>query len=86
MEGLTSFEQAAVWTVLGISILGIAYAFFLRGQILAQIWEVPPCGVRYLLISGQATILYGAATFSEDVDIWVEPDKDNIQRFVQARS
>ncbi len=29
------------------------------------------CGVRYLLISGQATILYGAATFSEDVDIWV---------------
>ncbi|HEU5074658.1 MAG TPA: hypothetical protein VFU02_10800 [Polyangiaceae bacterium] len=42
------------------------------------------CGVRYLLISGQATILYGAATFSEDVDIWVEPDTDNIHRFVQA--
>ena len=42
------------------------------------------CGVRYLLISGQATILYGAATFSEDVDIWVEPDADNIQRFVRA--
>src|SRR5688572_23039590 len=41
-------------------------------------------GVRYLLISGQATILYGAATFSEDVDIWVEPDENNIQRFVQA--
>lgn len=41
-------------------------------------------GVRYLLISGQATILYGAATFSEDVDLWVEPDNDNIQRFLQA--
>lgn len=39
-------------------------------------------GVRYLLISAQATILYGAATFSEDVDIWVEPDTDSIQRFV----
>ena len=26
-------------------------------------------GVEYLLISGQATILYGAATFSEDVEI-----------------
>ena len=30
-------------------------------------------GVDYLLISGQATILYGAATFSEDVDIWLRP-------------
>ncbi|HKY39854.1 MAG TPA: hypothetical protein VJN18_28150 [Polyangiaceae bacterium] len=39
-------------------------------------------GVRYLLISGQATILYGAATFSEDVDIWLEPTDDNIGRLV----
>src|SRR5690606_5914107 len=29
--------------------------------------------VEWLLISGQATILYGAATFSEDVDLWVKP-------------
>jgi len=29
--------------------------------------------VRHLLISGQATVLYGASTFSEDVDLWVEP-------------
>ncbi|NTU80908.1 MAG: sodium-translocating pyrophosphatase, partial [Chloroflexales bacterium] len=36
LEGLTTFEQAAVWMVLGISILGIAYAFFLRAQILSQ--------------------------------------------------
>ncbi len=41
-------------------------------------------GVRYLLISGQATILYGAATFSEDVDIWLEPDGENLQRFMEA--
>jgi hypothetical protein len=41
-------------------------------------------GVRYLLISGQATILYGAATFSEDVDIWVEPTDDNIERLTGA--
>lgn len=27
-------------------------------------------GLEYLLISGQASILYGAATFSEDVDLW----------------
>jgi len=25
----------------------------------------------YLLISGQATVLYGAATFSEDIDLWI---------------
>ena len=36
--------------------------------------------VRYLLISGQASILYGAATFSEDVDLWIEPAEANIGR------
>ncbi len=39
LHGLTDLDglqQAAVWTVLAISILGIAYAFFLRSQILAQ--------------------------------------------------
>ena len=36
LEGLTEFEKAAVMMVLGISILGIAYAFYLRNQILAQ--------------------------------------------------
>jgi len=40
--------------------------------------------VRYLLISGQAAILYGAAMFSEDVDLWIEPTEANISRFVRA--
>jgi hypothetical protein len=40
--------------------------------------------VRYLLISGQASILYGAATFSEDVDLWIEPSAANIDRLVEA--
>jgi len=35
--------------------------------------------VAYLLISGQATILYGAAMFSEDIDLWVEPSVSNIE-------
>lgn len=30
-------------------------------------------GVEYLLISGQASVLYGAALFSEDIDIWLRP-------------
>ncbi|NNJ11609.1 sodium-translocating pyrophosphatase [Chloroflexales bacterium ZM16-3] len=36
MQGLEPLQQTAVFVVLAISILGIAYAFILRGQILAQ--------------------------------------------------
>lgn len=43
-------------------------------------------GVRYLLISGQASVLYGAATFSEDIDLWVEPTAANITKLVRALS
>ena len=42
------------------------------------------CKVQYLLISGQAAILYGAATFSEDIDIWLRPGMDNVSRFINA--
>ncbi len=42
--------------------------------------------VAYLLISGQATVLYGAATFSEDIDLWVEPSPENIMRLQGALS
>jgi len=38
-------------------------------------------GVEYLLISGQATILYGAATFSEDIDLWIKHTPENRDRF-----
>ena len=41
-------------------------------------------GVEYLLISGQATVLYGAATFSEDIDLWVNPTTENGERFLAA--
>jgi hypothetical protein len=33
--------------------------------------------VEHLLISGQATVLYGAATFSEDIDLWINPTEEN---------
>jgi hypothetical protein len=39
-------------------------------------------GVESLLISGQATVLYGAATFSEDIDLWINPTADNRVRFL----
>ena len=36
MEGLTTFEQYAIWGVLAVSILGLFYAIFLRYQILQE--------------------------------------------------
>lgn len=41
-------------------------------------------GLDYLLISGQASVLYGAATFSEDVDIWIRPLPGNAHRLLMA--
>jgi hypothetical protein len=38
--------------------------------------------VEYLLISGQASVLYGAATFSEDLDLWVKPSPANLRRLL----
>jgi hypothetical protein len=40
-------------------------------------------GVQHMLISGQATVLYGAATFSEDIDLWVSPEWKNWRKFIQ---
>ncbi|MEW6306993.1 MAG: hypothetical protein AB1705_26310 [Verrucomicrobiota bacterium] len=40
--------------------------------------------VDYLLISGQAAVLYGAATFSEDIDLWINPTRENCTRFTQS--
>ncbi|TAK10972.1 MAG: sodium-translocating pyrophosphatase [Anaerolineae bacterium] len=34
--GLTAFENAAIWAVLGVAVLGLAYALFLRKQVLAE--------------------------------------------------
>jgi hypothetical protein len=40
--------------------------------------------VEYLLISGQASVLYGAATFSEDIDLWVNPTTENRDALTKA--
>jgi len=42
--------------------------------------------VQYLLISGQASVLYGASTFSEDIDLWLAPTSLNFRRFTKALS
>ncbi|MBI3099490.1 MAG: hypothetical protein HYY93_14870 [Planctomycetes bacterium] len=40
--------------------------------------------VRYLVISGQACVLYGAAQFTQDLDLWVEPTPANLRRLLAA--
>ncbi|MBI3847167.1 MAG: hypothetical protein HY292_21270 [Planctomycetes bacterium] len=40
--------------------------------------------VGYLLINGQASVAYGASTFSEDVDIWILPTNANTRRLLRA--
>ncbi len=39
-------------------------------------------GVAYLPISGKAAGLYDAATFAEDIDLWINPDEKNRERDV----
>jgi K(+)-stimulated pyrophosphate-energized sodium pump len=34
--GLSAFEQIAIWSVLGVAVLGLAYALFLRKQVLGE--------------------------------------------------
>jgi hypothetical protein len=41
-------------------------------------------GVRYLVISGQACILYGASQFTEDLDVWIQPTLKNLRSFLRA--
>ena len=36
MYGLDTFERIAIWSVLGIAILGLLYAVFLRYQVLKE--------------------------------------------------
>jgi len=42
-------------------------------------WEV-----KFMLIGGYAVIHYGYARTTADMDIWLEPDNDNKNRFVSA--
>jgi hypothetical protein len=41
-------------------------------------------GVRYLLMGGQACVLYGAAEFSRDTDLTVLADAENLRRLQNA--
>jgi K(+)-stimulated pyrophosphate-energized sodium pump len=66
MLGATTFETFALWTVLGIAFLGLAYALFLRRQIMAEdkgnprmieVWEAIKQGAEAYLTRQLRTIL-----------------------------
>jgi hypothetical protein len=41
-------------------------------------------GVRYIIVGAAALNLHGLARFTEDLDLFVAPDRDNIQRLKRA--
>lgn len=73
LEGLTSFEQAAVFSVLAIALLGLGYAWWLRSRILAyetgtermrEVWGWINAGARAYLGRQFRTIMILIAVLS----------------------
>ncbi|NTV63229.1 MAG: sodium-translocating pyrophosphatase [Oscillochloris sp.] len=98
MQGLEPLQQTAVYVVLVISILGIAYAFILRGQILAQdkgtakmqeVWGFIKSGANAYLSRQFRTIaiLIGILTFVLGASVFViPPTAEAIHRFGDAQT
>jgi hypothetical protein len=40
--------------------------------------------VRYLIVGGQAVIAYAEPRYTKDLDLWVEPTKENAKRLVKS--
>lgn len=93
VHGLTMFEQVAIWSVLGISILGLFYALFLRKQILAEdkgspkmieVWNSIREGADAYLKKQLFTImpLIGVLTFALFLSVYVvPPSPEAMERF-----
>jgi K(+)-stimulated pyrophosphate-energized sodium pump len=93
LEGLDAFETYAVLAVLVISILGIVYAFILRGQILAQDKGTAKMQEVYGFIKSGANaylsqqfrtiaILIGVLTFVLAASVFViPPTREAVERF-----
>ncbi|OGD17909.1 MAG: sodium-translocating pyrophosphatase [Candidatus Aminicenantes bacterium RBG_16_63_16] len=93
MLGATTFEMIALWTVLGIAFLGLAYALFLRRQIMAEdkgtprmieVWEAIKQGAEAYLtrqlrsILPLVVVLTIALFFSVYI---VPPSQEALERF-----
>jgi K(+)-stimulated pyrophosphate-energized sodium pump len=93
MEGLTSFEAAAIWAVFGVAILGLAYAVFLRSQIMREdagtpkmqeVWGAIRDGADAYLKRQLGSILplIGVLTVALFFSVWiVPPSPEALERF-----
>ncbi|MCX5686247.1 MAG: sodium-translocating pyrophosphatase [Candidatus Omnitrophica bacterium] len=93
LVGLSFFEQIAIWSVLGIALLGLAYALFLRRQILVEdkgdarmleVWNAIREGADAYLRKQLFSILplIGVLTFALFFSVFiVPPSEDAMARF-----
>ncbi|MFA6349423.1 MAG: sodium-translocating pyrophosphatase [Candidatus Omnitrophota bacterium] len=93
LYGLTVFEKFAIWGVLGISVLGLLYALFLRRQILREdkgsakmleVWNAIREGADAYLAKQLRSILplIGVLTFALFFSVYiVPPSAEALQRF-----
>jgi K(+)-stimulated pyrophosphate-energized sodium pump len=93
MQGLTSFEQIAIWCVLGVAFLGLLYAVFLRIQIMREdagtpkmkeVWTAIKDGADAYLSRQLRSILplIGVLTFALFFSVYiVPPSPEALERF-----
>jgi hypothetical protein len=93
MQGLTSFEQIAIWCVLGVAFLGLWYAVFLRKQIMREdagtpkmkeVWTAIKDGADAYLSRQLRSILplIGVLTFALFFSVYiVPPSPEALERF-----
>jgi K(+)-stimulated pyrophosphate-energized sodium pump len=93
MHGLNPFEQIAIWSVLGVAILGLLYAVFLRSQILRedkgtdemqQVWNAIREGADTYLVRQLRSVLpmIGILTVALFLSVYiVPPSREALERF-----
>ena len=93
MYGLSFFEMIAIWSVLGVSLLGLLYALFLRSQILREdkgtkdmqeVWNAIREGANAYLHKQLFSILplIGVLVFALFFSVYiVPPSQEALQRF-----
>jgi K(+)-stimulated pyrophosphate-energized sodium pump len=93
MQELNGLQTGAVWAVLAVSLFGVAYAFILRGQILAQdkgtarmqeVWGFIKDGANAYLSRQFRTIaiLIAVLTFVLGASVYViPPTREAVERF-----
>jgi len=93
IQGLTGFEQVAIWSVMAIALLGLLYALFLRRQVLREdkgdakmieVWNAIRDGADAYLRKQLKTILplIGVLTFALFFSVYiVPPSEEALMRF-----